>query len=220
MKIFNYILSAIIFVLLALIIIAYASGYKIDLISRNISATSLIEIQTGAHDAEIYLNNKFVGNGRATIRNLGPGRYEIKIKRNDYKEWSKTINLSAGQAEIFNDIVLFKENPRVEKFDFGADKEKLFKLSDTSMLRSNGGEIYQNDILVTRISSNVKGICWYTDPRYIAFTADNKLKIVQFDGTNMINLADKDSESPVVFVNSGKSVIFENKGEIYRAEIR
>jgi len=220
MKILNYILLTVLFIAIAFIIVAYASGYKIDFTSKNISATGLIDIQTGVKDAKIYLNNELVGEGRITSRNLSPGRFEIKVSKSGYHDWLRSIDLSPGEAEVFNDVILFKENPAIEKFDFGSDKNSLMKLSDTNKLRSNGGEIYQNDFLVTRFASDVFGLCWYTDPRYIAFTSEGRLKIVEIDGTNLNDILEKDSSGPVVFVNSGRSLIYENKGEIFRAEIR
>jgi hypothetical protein len=75
-------------------------------------------------------------------------------------------------------------------------------------------------MLVTRFATDPLGVSWYSDRRYMAFTQDNMLKIIGIDGTNIVDILKKNSDTPVVFVNSGKSVIYENDGKIYRAEIK
>lgn len=219
-KLLNILFVGIFFVACAVLIIVYASGYKLDLTNRQLTATGLIEVLSKDNSAQIFLNDVFVGAGNKTIRDLAAGQYLISVKKEGYHEWSKNVSLQSGEAEIFNNIILFKENPTIEKSDLATDLEFLAKLADTSNLRSENGEIFQNDTFVTRVSGDVTGLSWYPNLQYIGFTNNGKFKIAEIDGANQVEIFDKTSQSPAVFVNSGKTVIFENDGKFYRAEIR
>lgn len=220
MKFTGYFLTAISFIIIAFFVVSYAAGYKIDLVNRKIKQTAMLDVQTKTKDSKIFLNGEEQGTGSAIIRDLEPGTYEVKVSKDGYHEWSKTISLAPGQAETLNDVSLFLLEPVSEEFKDELNTSSISKLADTDNLYSNGGEIYENNLLVTRLSTDIFGLSWYPDRRYIAFTTNDKLNIIEIDGTNRIELLDKKSDSSVVFVNSGVSVIYENDGKIYRATIR
>lgn len=220
MRYISYLLTAVLFLAIAFFVITYASGYKIDLVNKKIKQTAMLDIQTKTKDSEIYLNNELKGSGSVLLRDLEPGTYEVKISEEGYHDWTKTVTLDPGEAETLNDIALFLVNPTIEEFSEDFDADSITKLADVDNLSASSGEIYQNGQLVTRLSTDVFGASWYPDRRYIAFTTNDRLNIIEIDGTNRIELLDKKSQSPVVFVNSGVSVIYESDGKIYRATIR
>jgi hypothetical protein len=220
LRIINYILLATLFVCASIIIVVYASGYRIDLINKKVSQTITIDINPVTVGTDIYINDIFEGTGKVVKRGLPPGRYKIDIKKIGYHSWMKEISIAAGRAQKIDDPILFLENPIVEEFPLGGTAESLAKISETDALTSSNGEIYQNDIFVTRFGSEINGLCWYFDKRYLVFTQDGWLKIMNIDGTNITNIFKKNSYGPVVFVNSGKSAIFEDSGKFYRAQIR
>lgn len=216
----GYLFLVILFLICGFIVIAYATGYKIDLKTRDITQTAIIDVQTDVRDASIFINDELRDTGRATIRNVEPGIYDVKVLRDGYHSWEKRITVTAGEAAVLNDVVLFKTNPKVTNFTADINRDQLFKLADTDNLVLQNGEIYQNSTIITRFFSNVSSPSWYPDRRYIAFTNDKKAKIIEIDGTNQVELVDKNSDTPIVFVNSGRMMIYENGGKIYQAEIR
>jgi len=220
MKITTFLLSAIIFIVTAFFVVSYAAGYKVDLVNRKIKQTAMLDIQTRVKESEILVNGELKGAGSVIVRDLEPGNYEIKVQKPGYHDWIKTVELKSGQAETLNDIALFLLEPKIEEFKGDIKSESISQLAEIEDIRVNSGEVFQNGNLITRLSSDVKGACWYPDRRYVAFTAENKLNIIEIDGTNRIEVLDKKSDSPVVFVNSGVSVIYESEGKIYRATIR
>ena len=216
----NYALLAIIFAAAALVVVLYAAGYQVDLTSREISSTGLIVVQADPSDAEVYLNNELKGSGKVVLRGLKADKYDIAVKKDGYHEWSKSINLRPGEAAVLNDAILFKEGIKKEGSNFEQEFSELEKFSDRDNLAAVGGEIRQNGVLVTRLSTDIFGLCWYTDRRYIAFSGEGKLKIIHTDGSHLVDLLEKDSATAVIFVNGGRSVIYEDGGNIWRAEIR
>lgn len=215
-QIVYYVLSIFIFLTAAFFIITYASGYKVDITNRNISQMGMLVVET---DAKIDLDGKFVGEGKTQLRNLTPGNYEVRLYKEGYQDWTRAFELSPGEAEIINDAILFKSN--VEPKEYKVETNDFFnKLADKDGLAVDGSEIIQNGSFVTRLSKPITGLCWYSDRRYIAYTYENNLKIIQIDGTNEITLTQKKSDTPAVFLNSGRSVVYESDGKIYRADIR
>jgi hypothetical protein len=166
------------------------------------------------------MDGKLEGKGKTTIRGLQAKSYLVEVKKDGYHTWSKEVEIGKGEAITLNGIILFKENPVIEEFSQNIDKSSISKLADTDNIQVANGEIYQNGLLVTRFANDPLGVSWYSDRRYMAFTQDGSLKIIGIDGTNIIEILKKSSDSPVIFVNSGRSVIYENDGKVYRAEIR
>lgn len=220
MKITTFILVMLMFLVTAFFVVCYAAGYKIDIVNRQIKQTAMLDIQTRTKDSQIFLNGELKGSQSLIARDLEPGAYDVKVSKDGYHDWTKSVDLEPGQAETLNDISLFLIKPNVEEFQNDINTQSLIKLSDTDDIGATSGELFQNNQLVTRISADIRGACWYPDRRYIAFTADGKLSIIETDGTNKVEILDKNSDTPVVFVNSGLSVIFENDGKTYRATIR
>jgi len=218
MKSKYYIVAILVFVVAAFYVITYASGYKIDITNRNISQTGMIVVQSDPQ-TKIYLNNVEQGSGNVTIRNLKKGNYKVDIKREGYHDWSTSFELKGGEANIINYAILFKRNPEIGEYKIG-QADFINSLSDTDSLTVLNNEIYQNSQFVTRLASEIKGVCWYSDRRYIAYTYSDTLKVISIDGTNEVKLVEKKSDTPVVFINSGRAVIYESDGKVYRAIIR
>ena len=217
MRLKYIIIVGIVFLSCVSLALIYVTGYQIDIANKDFKQTGIISVQ--ADNADIYLDDKLVGNDKITLRNITPNDYNIKVKIEGYHTWEKNIELEAGEAVALNNIVLFKEN--ITPQEFTVDQGDFFnKIADTAQIRVNDGEIFQNDQLVTRFDQNVYGASWYPNNQYIAFTYNEKLHIMEIDATNDIVTLDKSSQTPAVFVNSGKSVIYENNGKIYQAQIR
>lgn len=218
MKSIYYLIAIIAFFVGAFFIITYASGYKIDITNRNISQTGMVVVEAD-QESTVYINDEAAGQGKQTLRNLEPGGYQVSVKKEGYYNWNKSFDLHPGEAKIFNGVILFKQQPIIEEYSIES-KDFFTKLADQDGLTVSNNEIYQNSNFVTRFSNDIKGVVWYPDRRYIAYTYDKKLKIIEIDGENEVSLLDKDSDSPAVFVNSGRYVIYEHNSKIYRASIR
>ena len=215
-----YLFLVISFIVLGFFIVTYAAGYTVDFKSRQISSTGLISLQVKTGSAQIYLNEKYVGNQSMVLRSLEDGTYRIVIKKEGYHDWQKTVQLHEQEALILENIVLFIKEPTLEQYNSNITVKNLPSMSDQDGLYFNKGEIFNNDELVTRLSKDVSGVCWFPDQNHIAFTSEGFLQIIDADGNNNIQLIKKDSNSPVIFTNSGRFVIFENEGKLVKAKIR
>jgi len=220
LKVINWGALAIMFLIAAFLIVCYSAGYNINMKTREISATALIEVNTDEEGAQIYLNGELMAEKNFTQKNLEPKHYDLKITKEGYHDWEKSFDLKPGEAKKFYLVVLFKKAPEIENYDVGLNSDLIGKLADTQNLTTSGGEILVSGDLITRFSADLYGLSWYPGDRIIAFTQDGRLKLVELDGTNVIDLLEKQSSSPVIFTNSGHSVIYESASKVYRATIR
>lgn len=212
-----YTIGVFIFIIAGFFCITYATGYKVDISTRNLVQTSMIVVQTD--NADISLDNKPVGTGKVVLRDLKSGHYNIDISKEGYHSWNRAIDLVPGEAEIIDDDILFKTE--IVPQEYTVTEPGFFaNLSDAQNLSTVSNELYQNSNFVTRFTEEIKGVCWYSDRRYIAYTYDNHLKIIETDGTNEVLILEKNSDTPAVFTNSGRSVVYENNGKVYKADIR
>lgn len=211
-------LLIIIFIVLAFFVIGYASGYGLDIKSKTVYRTGIIEVQPQPKECDIYLNDEKVSSGEYR-GNLLPGNYDIKITKNGYFDYNDSVYLSKGQAIILNQVQLFLKDPKIEKFSENSFKNELSKVAETDGLMTTRGEIYQNDNFVTRYSSDLYSPSWFPNRRLISFTKDNRLHLLSIESNYDVDILEKDSKTPAVFVNSGRTVIYENKGELYSAKI-
>lgn len=218
-KIAFYIILATLFLICAAILILFATGYKIDFKNHKITQTGMIIVKTLDKDYQICIDGKFVKKEEAVVKNLTPGFYEVQIKKEGYQTFTENFYLNPGEAKIINNIVLFLENPIVEEFD-GQTKIPFEELSDTSNLLISDRELFVSDNFLTRFESRIQDASWYPNDRFIGITTNNRFRILDIDTLNEFSLFDKKSDTPVIFINSGKNVIFESEGNIFSAQIR
>lgn len=215
-----YLLLVILFLVMGFFIVTYAAGYTIDFKNRQVSKTGLINLIVKTPNVQIYLNDKLVGDKTMILRGLSPDRYKIDVEKDNFHNWTQTIELHEQEAITLTGIVLFRQNPQIELYDSVLNPDSLASLADTESIAVSDGEIYQNDNLVTRLTTEISAASWYPDHKHIVFSSNGKLCIIDTNGTNVIELFKKDSKSFVVFASSGKYVIFEDNGQIYRAQIK
>ncbi|MBI2038617.1 MAG: PEGA domain-containing protein, partial [Candidatus Nealsonbacteria bacterium] len=92
----------------------YSQGYRFDFEKRKITQTGAIFLQAEPKRAEVYINGKFskktdLLSGSALLENLLPGEYKIKLKRDGYYLWDKTLEVKEKQVTEAKNIILVKD---------------------------------------------------------------------------------------------------------------
>lgn len=132
-----FIILFFLFILLAPAAVLYSQGYRFDFGEKKFSQTGGLFLKILPRQAEIYLDGKLKKKtdfffGSALIENLLPGKYEIKVKKQGFHSWTKTLELKEKQVTDAKNIVLFPENPEFEilssnviNFWFSPDQKKI-----------------------------------------------------------------------------------------------
>jgi len=111
------------FAIIAPLVCLYAAGYQVGN-NFSVQKTGILVIKTEPTAATIYLENKtqknLVDNLLQTnkqsyttpnrIKNLLPGKYDIKLEKEGYWAWEKQLQIDPGQSIYIENVNLFKNN--------------------------------------------------------------------------------------------------------------
>lgn len=111
-----YWLSVLVFLMGLPSILSYALGYKFNPRTLRFTKTGLIALKSQPAGASIYFEKKlFKDKTPATINELLPGAYHIKVALEDYYPWVMQVTVEAGKVARFEKILLFPIRPDIEK---------------------------------------------------------------------------------------------------------
>jgi hypothetical protein len=123
-------LSLVVFFLGLPPILSFALGYKFNSRTFKFTQAGIISIKTQPDGATIYLNGKLLAEKTpATINELLPGSYDLRIELKDYNSWSAKINVEPRKVSRFEKIILFSRRPDIQQLNqervsyFWLDKE-------------------------------------------------------------------------------------------------
>ncbi len=94
---------------IALGLIAYGRGYRIDINNKSLTPTGLLVATSDPTGSELLVDNKLITATNATI-NLAPNWYTIKILKEGFIPWEKKIRVQ-GEIIARADATLFPSNP-------------------------------------------------------------------------------------------------------------
>lgn len=101
-------------------------GYRFDFGARTVEQGGLLQFRSVPEGAKIVLNNQelsFVTPGK---RNVDVGTHEVRMKRDGYREWAKTVTVKAGELRWLNYARLIPQNlttTTVQEFPTLADEK-------------------------------------------------------------------------------------------------
>lgn len=107
-----------VFLILSPIITLYAIGYKYDFINNRFVMTGSMHIkaQTGATvflEDRIIKNTSFFNNSFSRNRLL-PGEHKIRLEKEGYHSWQKSILIKEGLLSDFSSVFLIKEDSLID----------------------------------------------------------------------------------------------------------
>lgn len=106
-----YITFIFVFLLLAPLVLLYASGFRYNFQKNLFQKTGALTIDTNPDNAEVWLDGKlFKAHSPTRVTDLLPKEYNIKISKAEYLDWQKKINVYEAQGVFLNYIQLFKKD--------------------------------------------------------------------------------------------------------------
>jgi len=170
------ILSSIIILLGATIIYLYSSGYRIDILKREINITGVITVQSEPSIADLYVNEENIGRTpRSHV--LKVGDYDISLRKDNYRDWSKKITVFEGKSTPISPFLIYETIASKEKWKSEGVIEKIW-INET-----------RNNILFLQKDSNSSYSLWeYTINTPIWDFSTNPVKILDIE-TNKISIS-------------------------------
>ncbi len=104
----------------AILIYLYANGWRVDIFNREILQTGVLTVESDPSLSTLTVNGENKGRTPKSL-NLNVGRYDISVKKDNYRDWIKNIEIKKEKSTpIF--VWLIKETFE-EKELFSKDEE-------------------------------------------------------------------------------------------------
>ena len=130
-------------------ILSSALSYKFNPRIFRFTKAGLIALKTQPQGAGIYLNGALLNEKTpATINELLPGEYHLRLELENYYPWSAVVSVEAGNVRRMEKIILFPLRPNIKQLNkekissFLVDKEK----DKVYYLNQGEGVIYKSDL--------------------------------------------------------------------------
>ncbi|MBU3918901.1 PEGA domain-containing protein [Patescibacteria group bacterium] len=225
------------FLIFAPILLFYSQGYRFDFNNKRIVQTGGLFFNVSPNGSKISIDEKISRKtsfifGSSFISGLMPKKYEIKIEKENYHPWQKTLEVEEKKVTECKDIQLFLKNPEFSLLSSGIsdifiapnEKELIIKKQDENGWRLELFDLgTQESIVLVKEEEFIKKLEIKSDAKpllqFAEFSNDSKkvlLKII-IDAEDKYFLIDLLSSQELIFINTGgkiKNISFEpNNGK-------
>ncbi len=211
------------FLFFSTLIVLKANGYQLNWHYWKVIKTGIIVLEGEPRDVNIKVNQKYLINLPLRLANVSPGSYEVTVSKTGYHSWQKSFDVPSGKAAIFNDIILFREDPSVTPAPNLTPQQVVNEYQDrTQSIEIKGNEIFYQGNLVTRFGSQILAAAIYPDNQHFVVQLGNEIRVIDLDGTNNILLFNLAVQEPtaITFRDNGRTIIFLDNGQIEARVIR
>lgn len=108
------VLAILLFIIAAPVLVFFAMGYRFDFKNFEPIKVGMLIIESEPQSVDIYLNNRLEAKRTpAKISSLTPGNYKIKIQKDGFYTWKKTLRILSGRVNWASHVRLFYEKPNL-----------------------------------------------------------------------------------------------------------
>ncbi|MFA5096529.1 MAG: PEGA domain-containing protein [Candidatus Omnitrophota bacterium] len=130
-------------------ILSSALGYKFDRRTFKFTKTGIISVKTQPQGAALYLDSRLLNEKTpATIAELLPGPYHLRIELEEYYPWSSEVNVEPRKVTRLEKIILFPRRPDVKQLNL--DKVSYFWMDEENSriyyFDQDGNLLYRSDL--------------------------------------------------------------------------
>jgi hypothetical protein len=195
-------------------ILSFALGYKFNTKTFKFTKTGLIAVKTQPQGASIYLEGKLLNDKTpATINELLPGKYRLRIELDNYYAWFGEVNMEAGKVKRLEKIILFPLRPnvvqlnkeKITSFWIDQEKERIYYISlDENIIYKsdlNGGNFEE----IGALPDNLAVKRWKVSPdkeKLLCFNT-HQLAVINLESQSYLS----DSDSTVISENPNRKII-------------
>lgn len=106
-----YYIFSVVFVVLTVVIILYASGYRYDLRQKDIYQSGLLVLRCNTVPNRVFIDGKErkIASNTIKVNNLKPGSHDVRLEKDGYIPWQKTVIINPGEASTHRNIDFFRE---------------------------------------------------------------------------------------------------------------
>lgn len=219
-----WVLLVVSFLFFATLLVLVANGYHLDFKKMRLEKKGMLVLSGDKDRVSVKIGQNEPRQLNFELKQmLLPGRYEVKVSRDGYHDWSHFYVIKGGMAAVNPNVYLFINNPKPSKLVINEAKirqlETDFK-DQRDELVIKDRELYRQDKLVTRFSQSVLAAAWDADTNHIFVQIGSEIHVLDADGSNDINLFSLKQKEPTVFALYGKKMQYIFQNELYEIKIR
>lgn len=208
---------ALLVTVIALIVLAYAQGNRINFKRLKLIKTGLISVEYVPKDSTVFINGKQAKNAKSFARNLTPGNYTFKISKETYTMWQLELNIAPESVNVYKNVVLFKSKPAINLLSdarkialLKSPTEVLVGAGDPYGLFANDYELWVRDRVIARFSTPIRQAEWYSDNYHILYQQGKEIRIIEKNGTNdtLLITLDQDTLSRFAVSSDGQELYY------------
>jgi len=100
-------LTLLLFVVVSVIALFFAYGYRYDFKKKDIQKTSIIDVSAKASDVKLMLEGKEVANQLPfQIKGVIPGKYVIEVLKPGFEMWQRQVDVADDLVTVVKDVIL------------------------------------------------------------------------------------------------------------------
>jgi len=203
----GYILVFLLIVTASLILVFSAYGFDVDRKTGQVIQNGLVYVDSAPDKADIFINGQQKKDQTNAKMSLPEGSYKIDIKKNGYRDWSKTFVLEGGSVErITYPLLIPSSIERRVAFNYGSvspviktqspDRRWLLVSNDKTYLNYDE---YDLNSFNTQTNQPKKGTVSFAADLFSVADGNQSLKVIEWS---------RDNRNVLVMHRYGKSTEF------------
>ncbi len=105
------------FFVIAPLVVLYTAGYRLSFQTGRLLQTGLLSIESLPRGADIWVDEEKIGSRTpALVENILPGDHRIRLAKDGYHVWEKTLPFASRETTFATNVVLFADaEPRLAR---------------------------------------------------------------------------------------------------------
>ncbi len=217
------------FVLITPATLLYAWGYSFDWENKTAVITGGFYFKSNPKKADIYINDQLQEEITPTlIKRLLPKEYKVRINKQGYHSWQKTLKIESKMVTEAKNIFLVPLNPKIEivnenlQIDFSLknfiEKESNYifyaRTPSYILYKTDKENSFNEQISLTPLPSNHKYKVFSSPNEQIAVLDENNQLYLLNQKTKEFELISQDVQN-VQFSNDNRKLLYFTPSEIW-----
>lgn len=190
------------FLISAPLVVLYTAGYRYNPTLGKIVKTGVVSVTTFPKNANVYLDGQQVkGQTPVVIDDIFPGEHTVRVTKDEYSSWEKTLEVESNLTTFAEDIILFLTTPETALTDLNAEqwvihpnKEELAYIETTDSFKELWRfdlETLEPTVLARITTTETTELTWSPTGKHLLLsevTANNQT-IFSLDSTDTLSLS-------------------------------
>ena len=110
LRFFIFLTFLLTFLISAPLVVLYTAGYRFDFAHGRIVQTAVLQVTSTPRNADVLIDGELAEDRTpATIERVLPGEHVVRVEKEGYLSWEKTLSFESRQTTFASGVVLLKE---------------------------------------------------------------------------------------------------------------